>query len=199
MNRRQFLVKTSAAGLALGMAPAALAAPAVKTGPGKPNSDIRVACIGLRGKGGHHLSGLKNVPGVAIVALCDIDDSVLAGRADSLEKKDRRKIKRFVDYRKLVEDPEIDAVSIATCNHTHTLIAIAALEAGKDVYVEKPCSHNIWEGRQLVATARKYKRMCQHGTQGRSSSATTASASSGLGSPRRTAPAPKDSGRSSCP
>jgi predicted dehydrogenase len=171
MNRREFLAQTTAAGLAAGFASRGFAAPAVKASAGRPNSDIRVACIGLRGKGTHHLGGLRSVKGVQIVGLCDIDSSVLAGKADSIEKKDGRKIKRFDDYRRLVEDRDIDAVSIATCNHTHTLIAMAALEAGKDVYVEKPCSHNIWEGRQLVKAARKYGRMCQHGTQGRSSPA----------------------------
>ena len=130
-----------------------------------------MACIGLRGKGVAHIDGLESVAGAKVVALCDIDPSVLAGRADELQQRTGRKPKRFSDYRKLVEDRDIDAVSIATPNHTHTLIAIAALEAGKDVYVEKPCSHNIWEGRQLVAATRKYNRMCQHGTQGRSSPA----------------------------
>jgi predicted dehydrogenase len=165
MNRREFLATTSAAGLSWGLTPA------VGAGAGKPSSDIRVACIGLRGKGSHHLAGLRSVPGVKVVGLCDIDASVLGTKADTLEKREGRKVKRFADYRKLVEDRDIDAVSIATCNHTHTLIAIAAMEAGKDVYVEKPCSHNIWEGRQLVAAARKFGRMCQHGTQGRSSPA----------------------------
>jgi predicted dehydrogenase len=113
------------------------------------------------------MAGFLALPGVEVSALCDIDQKVLEAGAASLEKKGR-KIRTYTDYRRLVEDRDIDAVSIATCNHTHTLIAIAAMQAGKDVYVEKPCSHNVWEGRQLVAAARKYQRMCQHGTQGRS-------------------------------
>ena len=74
----------------------------------------------------------------------------------------------FVDVRRLLEDTTIDAISIATPNHWHALIAIWACQAGKDVYVEKPCSHNLWEGRQLVRAAQKYQRIVQHGTQSRS-------------------------------
>jgi len=170
-NRREFLVQSSAAGAALGLGAVGVSVPAVQVraaGSSGPNDDLRVACIGIRGKGGHHMAGLQSVPGVQLVALCDIDASILGAKADAQQKKSGRAVKKFTDFRKLVEDKDIDAVSIATCNHTHTLIAIAAMQAGKDVYVEKPCSHNIWEGRQLVAAARKYNRMCQHGTQGRS-------------------------------
>ena len=74
----------------------------------------------------------------------------------------------YTDVRKLLEDKSIDAISIATPNHWHSLIAIWACQAGKDVYVEKPCSHNIWEGRQLVSAAQRYNRIVQHGTQSRS-------------------------------
>lgn len=170
LDRRQFLAASSAAGLAAGLG----RFPEITHAQEKPasrNEVIRVACVGVRGKGQHHMNGLQSVPGTEVVALCDIDESILGAQSDQLDKRTGRKVKRFTDYRQLVEDKDIDVVSIATCNHTHTLIAIAALEAGKDVYVEKPCSHNIWEGRQLVKAARKYGRMCQHGTQGRSSPA----------------------------
>ena len=162
INRRRFLAGTSAASLSLGLASA--------SGAERParNEVVRCATVGVRGKGQHHIAGLEAVPGAEMVAVCDIDESILDSRAKQLEKKTGRKIKRFADYRELVQDPDIDVISIATCNHTHTLIAIAAMQAGKDVYVEKPCCHNIWEGRQLVNAARKYNRMCQHGTQGRS-------------------------------
>jgi predicted dehydrogenase len=172
INRRQFLASSSAATAMFGAGAIILTAPGTARSATSANDDIRVACIGLRGKGGHHLNGLESVDGVKVVALCDVDESILKSRAEGLAKRDdTREIKLFTDYRKLLEDPEIDVVSIATPNHTHSLIAIAAMAAGKDVYVEKPCSHNIWEGRQLVNAARKYKRMCQHGTQGRSSPA----------------------------
>ena len=170
LDRRQFLAASSAAGLAAGLGSFPQIARAQQK-PASRNEVIRVACVGVRGKGQHHMNGLGSVPGTEVVALCDIDESILGAQSDQLDKRTGRKVKRFIDYRQLVEDKDIDVVSIATCNHTHTLIAIAALEAGKDVYVEKPCSHNIWEGRQLVKAARKYGRMCQHGTQGRSSPA----------------------------
>ncbi len=170
LDRRQFLAASSAAGLAAGLGSFPQTTRAQEK-PASRNEVVRVACVGVRGKGQHHMNGLGSVPGTEVVALCDIDESILGAQSDELDKRTGRKVKRFTDYRQLVEDKDIDVVSIATCNHTHTLIAIAALEAGKDVYVEKPCSHNIWEGRQLVKAARKYGRMCQHGTQGRSSPA----------------------------
>lgn len=139
---------------------------APKTGA---NNNIRVAVIGVNSQGNEHIRGYLGTPGFELVALCDIDEKVLNQRADEVENKVNRKIARFGDLRKLYEDKSIDAVSIATPNHWHTLASLWAMQAGKDVYVEKPLSHNIWEGRQLVKTARKYNRMCQHGTQGRSS------------------------------
>jgi predicted dehydrogenase len=167
--RREFLKRTSIASATLG-----IAAPAVLTGSASAqdrNSVIRVATIGLRGKGQHHMNGLETIDGVEITTMCDIDESILGSRTEQMEERTGRSIKRYKDYRDLCADPDVDVVSIATCNHTHTLIAIEALAAGKDVYVEKPCCHNVWEGRQLVNAARKYGRMCQHGTQGRSSPA----------------------------
>ena len=171
INRREFLARSSVAGVAVGLSAFGTRGLAARKQSQSPNEEIRIGSIGLRGKGNHHINGLESVDGVKVVALCDVDESVLGSRAAQLEKRSGRKVKAYGDYRKLVEDPQIDAVSIATPNHTHSLIAITAMQAGKDVYVEKPCSHNIWEGRQLVAAARKYKRMCQHGTQGRSSPA----------------------------
>jgi len=171
ISRREFLMRSSLAGSAIGLGAISTLAPAAAKDSQSPNGEIRVGCIGLRGKGTHHMNGLESVPGVKVVALCDVDQSVIEARSAQMESRSGRQMKRFADYRKLVDDKDIDAVSIATPNHTHSLIGIAAMAAGKDVYVEKPCSHNIWEGRQLVAAARKYKRICQHGTQGRSSPA----------------------------
>jgi len=165
------MARSSAAGVAVGLSAFGTRALAARQPSRSPNEEIRIGCIGLRGKGSHHINGLESVDGAKVVALCDVDESVLGPRAAQLEKRSGRKIKGYGDYRRLVEDSGIDAVSIATPNHTHALIGITAMQAGKDVYVEKPCSHNIWEGRQLVAAARKYERMCQHGTQGRSSPA----------------------------
>jgi predicted dehydrogenase len=103
--------------------------------------------------------------------VCDVDDNVLRERLAQMEKMGLPKPATYTDIRKLLDDKSIDAVSIATPNHWHSLMAIWACQAGKDVYVEKPCSHNIWEGQQLVAAANKYNRIVQHGTQTRSDAA----------------------------
>ncbi len=140
---------------------------------GRPgaNEQIHVACIGLGQRGSQHWQRLESVPAARVVAFCDVDQWVLARQAEEFRHRTGRTVRLEVDYRRLVEDPGIDAVSIATCNHTHALIAIAALQTGKDVYLEKPCSHNLWEGLQLVRAVQKYGRIGFHGTQARSSPA----------------------------
>ncbi len=127
------------------------------------NSNIRVAVVGLHGRGKNHLSSLSKLKGVRIVALCDVDSFVLAKTAAA-----HPGAKTYSDIRELLASPEIDAITIATPNHWHSLMGIWACQAGKDVYVEKPISHNVWEGRQLVAAAKKYNRVIQAGTQIRS-------------------------------
>jgi predicted dehydrogenase len=106
---------------------------------------------------------------VEIAAVCDVDESILNARLGEIEKATGRRPAGHTDFRKLVDDKSIDAVSIATPNHHHTLQTIWACQAGKDVYVEKPCSHDMFEARQIVAAAQKYNRLVQHGTQQRSS------------------------------
>lgn len=132
------------------------------------NDRVRVAICGLRGRGNDHLHGFARVPGTEIAALCDVDENVLNQRLGDAGKLGLPKPKSYGDIRKLLEDKDIDAISIATPNHWHSLMAIWACQAGKDVYVEKPCSHNIFEGRQLVRAVKKYNRICQHGSQSRS-------------------------------
>ena len=138
-----------------------------------PGDTINMAVIGFNGRGGSHISGYKGLAkeGVRIAALCDVDSKVLARGLSGLEKdkKDQLKPQGYTDLRKLFENKDIDAVSIATPNHWHALASIWAMQAGKDVYVEKPVSHNIWEGRQMVNAARKYGKIVQTGTQSRSS------------------------------
>src|SRR5215471_18540547 len=131
------------------------------------NSDVRVAVLGLNGRGKNHVSSLAALKGVRIVALCDPDTAVLE-RAKKLEGIDAASIKTYVDLRELFAARDIDAVTIATPNHWHSLAGIWACQAGKDVYVEKPVSHNVWEGRQLAAAAKKYNRVAQAGVQIRS-------------------------------
>ncbi len=125
------------------------------------NSRVRVALCGVRGRGMDHLRNYSKIDNAEIAAVCDIDENVSAKCLATMEKMGLAKPKTYVDVRKLLEDRSIDAVSIATPNHWHALIAIWACQAGKDVYVEKPCTHNLWEGRQLIAAAKKYNRMVQ--------------------------------------
>jgi predicted dehydrogenase len=163
-NRRQF-IRTSLAGAA------GLAALPTWAAPTGANGDIRVAVIGFNGRGAGHIKSLEEIPGVRIVALCDVDNIVLQKGIASQSKKGNT-VTAYTDYRKLMLDPEVDAVTIATPNHTHTLIAMTAMQHGKHVYVEKPVCHNIWEGRQLVNAAEKVAKkgiVVQHGMQRRSS------------------------------
>jgi len=135
------------------------------------NDRVRVAVIGVRGRGWDHVKGYRPIPNVEISHFCDVDENVLRKRCDDAEKLGIPKPQTVVDVRKLLEDKNVDAVSIATPNHWHSLIGIWAAQAGKDIYIEKPCSHNWWEGRQLVNAINKYKVICQHGSQCRSSAA----------------------------
>jgi predicted dehydrogenase len=165
-SRRSFLKST--------VATAALAASTRTAGPSfgviGANDRIRIACVGLNGKGGSHIRDLSALAskGVEIVALCDVDTEVLQRRVSDFEVKNGARPDAYKDIRKLLEDPSIDAISIATPNHWHALLTIWACQAGKDVYVEKPASHNIFEGRKMVEAARKYNRIVQVGTQARS-------------------------------
>jgi len=131
------------------------------------NDDIRVAVIGLHNQGANHVNWFRNLAGVRVVALCDPDQSVLDRElAKFAERNETTQCRR--DLRRVFDDKDIDAVIIAAPNHWHALATVWACQAGKDVYVEKPVSHTIWEGRQMVAAARKYGRIVQSGTQRRS-------------------------------
>jgi len=124
------------------------------------NDDIRVAVVGFRGHGRTHINAYRKIPGVRLVALCDADKDILdRGIRDAKSKSE--KVDAYADIRKLLEDKSIDAVSTATPNHWHALVTVWACQAGKDVCVEKPVSHNIFEGRRMVDAARKYNRIVQ--------------------------------------
>jgi len=157
MNRRHFLMSTAAAAGALSTKALASA-----------NDTVRVACVGIRGQGNAHIREYSKMQNVEIAALCDVDENVLNKRLGEVVSSGKKKPAAFTDVRKLLEDKSIDAISIATPNHWHSLIGIWACQAGKDVYCEKPCSHDIFEGRQLVRAAEKYNRIVQHGTNSRS-------------------------------
>jgi len=166
VSRREFL-KTSAGSAALGGI-TFIAHPERVFGA---NDRVRVAVVGLHGQGGSHVQQYSKMSDVEIAAFCDVDENVLNKAVSGFEKTGGKKPATFIDLRKLLDDKSIDAVSIATPNHWHSLQAIWACQAGKDVYVEKPMSHNWWEGRQLVKAAQKYNRIVQHGTNSRSGTA----------------------------
>jgi predicted dehydrogenase len=162
LERRDFL-KTTGKAITAGAAALALGGRILGA-----NDRVRVAVCGVRGRGNDHIHGFAKVPGTELAALCDVDESVLNERLGTVTSMGLPKPKAYGDIRKLLEDKDIDAISIAAPNHWHSLMGIWACQAGKDIYVEKPCSHNTFEGRQLVRAVKKYNRICQHGSQSRS-------------------------------
>ncbi len=172
--RRNFLSGSITAGLALGMPRRMKGAGLPSAGP---NDAVNVAVIGLGsttavggvGGRGHQLIGrLRDLPGVKIVALCDADQAHLDRELEAA-REHGDKVAAYHDPREVLDDKSVDAVVIALPNHWHALATVWACQAGKDVYVEKPFSYNLWEGQQMVAAARTYGRMVQVGTQNRSS------------------------------
>jgi predicted dehydrogenase len=145
----------------------AVAAPTPKPVSGPP---LRVAVIGVHGRGMSHVDDLAGKHGCVITTVCDADSAVIKRAMSVIEKRQGNAPAFEQDIRKVVENKSIDIVTIAMPNHWHALAAIWALQNGKDVYVEKPVSHNVSEGRRIVETARKHGRICQTGTQIRSSS-----------------------------
>ena len=132
------------------------------------NDRVRVAVAGINGRGRSFLSGFGGMKDVEIAYLVDPDSRLFASRSGYVSKNAGYTPACVQDVRRALDDKDLDAIAIVTPNHWHTLMAIWACQAGKDAYVEKPCSHNLFEGRQLVAAARKYDRLVQHGTQRRS-------------------------------
>jgi predicted dehydrogenase len=172
--RRSFLRGSMTAGLALGMPRLMLGGGFRSSGP---NNVVNVAVIGLGsttaiggvGGRGHQLIGrLREIPDARIVALCDADQAHLDRELEAARNHEG-KVAAYNDPRKVFDDKNVDAVVIALPNHWHALATVWACQAGKDVYVEKPFSYDLWEGQQMVAAARRYGRMVQVGTQNRSS------------------------------
>jgi len=135
------------------------------------NGRIRVAVLGVHGRGRDHIKGIMSQSDAEVAVICDPDMQVGEDRAASFAGAYGKKPDVVQDLRRVFDRKDIDAVTIATPNHWHSLAAIWACQAGKDVYVEKPASHNLWEGRKLVEAAHKYDRIVQHGVQLRSSEA----------------------------
>src|SRR6202047_1052563 len=134
------------------------------------NDRLNFAVIGLNGRGYAHLSALKaNRSTARISHVCDVDNNILKKFADAVQRETGESPATDKDFRAILERKDVDAVTIATPDHWHTPMAIAGLQAGKHVYVEKPCSHNPAEGVMLVQAQQKYGKLVQMGTQQRSS------------------------------
>lgn len=165
LDRRSFLKQSALAAASLSLWPSFGRAQDHPTGA---NGDIRIGVVGFNSRGQDHIKGYRKLKGVRVVALCDVDQSVL-DKAVKDFKNQNQDVAAYQDIRRMLDSKEVDAISIATPNHWHALAAIWAVQAGKDVYVEKPLSHNVWEGGQVVKAARKYGKMVQTGSQCRSS------------------------------
>lgn len=168
-TRRSFLKLSLTAGMTVAM-------PRLVRSAG-PSDAIGVGIIGLGGlkipgsvggRGRQLIASLRKLPEAKIVALCDVDESVLEEGVQSFKNRGET-VRAYGDLRKLLDDKAVDVVTVALPNHWHALATIWACQAGKDVYVEKPFSYNLWEGRQAVAAARKYQRVVQTGMQNHSS------------------------------
>jgi predicted dehydrogenase len=167
ISRRRFLRNSLLAAAAVKAWPLVAQSSAKMRIPGA-NGDIRYAVVGFNGRGQNHLEALSKLKGTRLVALCDVDRTVL-GKEMHKANAGGGQVEGYTDIRKLLENENIDVVTFATPHHWHALGAIWAVQAGKDVYVEKPASHNVWEGRKMIEAARKYDRLMQVGTQCRSS------------------------------
>ncbi len=169
-NRRGFIKKSmlASAGITVG-------APAYIKGfvKNKPSDTINVAVVGIRSRGGYyrgggHTANFTKIKNSRVTAICDVDENLFPQAIADIEKLGGEKPKTVVDYRDLLDDPEIDAISIASPDHWHGLQTIWACQAGKDVYIEKPLAWSIEEGRKIVDATRKYDRIVQIGTNFRS-------------------------------
>lgn len=178
-SRRDFLKKASLGVVAATVTPVvvgaetAIAAPEILSESAKGANDrIRIAVLGVNGRGQTHIEEIMKIVkeyNVELAALCDPDMEVLRKRVDKVKSKYGKTVQIEQDFRKIYDNKEIDAVTLATPNHWHALQTIYACQAGKDVYVEKPATHNIYEGRKMIEAAYKYNRIVQHGVQLRSS------------------------------
>lgn len=178
LARRTFLTRSMVGGLMFG-APSLILGSARPGRAAGPNGAIRLGILGLGGintvggvggRGRQLISRFGEVPGVQIAALCDVDQEILDHGQKPFQDR-HAAVATYRDLRRVLDDKTIDAVVVATPNHWHALATVWACQAGKDVYVEKPFSYNIWEGRQMLAAARKHGRIVQVGTQRRSSAA----------------------------
>jgi predicted dehydrogenase len=171
LSRRRFLedsMLAAAAAVAAGGVGTARAEDLTGTQSTSPNEKLGVACVGVNGQGKSHLGAYSSRKDTEVLYVCDVDENVGRARVKEVAERQGREPKYVQDLRQLFDDKSVDIVTTATPNHWHSLVGIWAMQAGKDVYVEKPVSHNVSEGRRMVETARTYHRICQTGTQCRS-------------------------------
>ena len=177
-SRRKFIATAVSGAVASVVAPAALAGESAEQNIAKPtiipesvfgaNDRIRIAVLGLNGRGTAHVRSVMLMKDAEVVAMCDPDMDVVKKRANEFEQRYQKKVIVEQDFRKIYDNKNIDAVTIATPNFWHALLAIYACQAGKDVYVEKPATHNVAEGRKMIEAAYRYNRIVQNGVQLRS-------------------------------
>jgi predicted dehydrogenase len=171
LNRRRFLTQSAVVSMAA-IGSARMVHQSMAAEPAaSPNEQLGVCIAGLNGRGGEHIRGFAKDKRTTIVAIVDVDADMAKRRAREIAKQQGSIPEIYTDVRKAMESKTVDILSVATPNHWHALMGIWAMQAGKDLYLEKPISHNIHEGRSLVAAANKYKRVFQTGTQCRSSQA----------------------------
>ena len=169
LSRRTFLKKAGAGLVAAGMLPTIIPARAFGA-----NDRVNIAVVGIRSQGGAHIDGFGSIPNVHVTTLVDVDENLFAARVKEIGDKFGYTPATLHDMRRAFDDPDVDAVSFATPNHWHALGTIWAAQAGKAVYVEKPASHSLWEGRQMVNAARAHDVLVQVGFQNRSRANTRA-------------------------
>jgi hypothetical protein len=164
LNRRKFLQQTLAAAATVTIAGTKSSGRVLGA-----NDTIRIGVAGLHGRGAAHVAAFARMDHVQVTYLIDPDQRTWEGRVRQVRERGGNRPRTVTDIRRALEDRNLDAVSVATPNHWHALITVWACQAGKDVYVEKPCSHEVHEGRVAVEAARRHNRIVQHGTQSRSS------------------------------
>jgi predicted dehydrogenase len=172
ISRRQFMRGTAllAASAAAARLEGKIEASVQNQAPRGSNEQLNVACIGVGGRGASHVNSLASRFNCKVTHICDVDSANVRTVVNTVNTRQGSPPTVVADMRRVFDNRDIDIVTIATPNHWHSLAAIWAMQAGKDVYVEKPVSHNVWEGRRCVEVARATRKVCQTGTQSRSSS-----------------------------
>ena len=167
IDRREFM-RNSGSGL-VALSASAVALAEAQAPKAVASERLRVGCIGVGGRAAALLRGFASLPECDVVSICDVDTRKLPAALETVTSITGKKPAAYADFRKLIDDPKIDVITVGTPDHWHAIPTILGCLAGKDVYVEKPDGHNIVEGQRMVAAMRKHKRIVQMGTQSRSS------------------------------